>query len=258
MTQNTTSMSQAREGFQPSMPWLRISCITVVLLLHGAILAAVLYQGSETSVTTSQHQTVATMLLSESPAAVKQANVSVSDVQPLTEPAPAPRIETPPPPAPALLPKQVSLPKPSTVVRPPPPPVRQVAIASTPQAGAPPSSAATQPRTEAASQNASPSAANTGDASHDAPAVIEPGTHCPKPEYPKMSRRMLEEGVVTLRFLIGADGHVIQSEVEKTSGFRGLDEAARNALSKCQFQPGKTEGQLTQSWAAIKYSWRLK
>jgi TonB family protein len=48
---------------------------------------------------------------------------------------------------------------------------------------------------------------------------------------------MEEEGTVTLKFLIGVDGKVIQADIEKTSGFTRLDEAARNALSKCQFRP---------------------
>jgi protein TonB len=66
-------------------------------------------------------------------------------------------------------------------------------------------------------------------------AVIQAGAHCAKPDYPSASRRMEEEGTVTLKFLIGVDGKVIQADIEKTSGFNRLDEAARNALSKCQF-----------------------
>ena len=89
-------------------------------------------------------------------------------------------------------------------------------------------------------------------------AVIQPGAHCAKPDYPSASRRMEEEGTVTLKFLIGVDGKVIQADIEKTSGFTRLDEAARNALSKCQFRPGTVDGKPEQSWASIKYTWRLE
>ena len=89
-------------------------------------------------------------------------------------------------------------------------------------------------------------------------AVIQAGAHCTKPDYPSASRRMEEEGTVTLKFLIGVDGKVIQADIEKTSGFTRLDEAARNALSKCQFRPGTVDGKPEQSWASIKYTWRLE
>ena len=89
-------------------------------------------------------------------------------------------------------------------------------------------------------------------------AVIQAGAHCAKPDYPSASRRMEEEGTVTLKFLIGVDGKVLQADVEKSSGFTRLDEAARNALSKCQFRPGTVDGKPEQSWASIKYTWRLE
>jgi protein TonB len=89
-------------------------------------------------------------------------------------------------------------------------------------------------------------------------AVIQAGATCAKPDYPSASRRLEEEGTVTLKFLIGVDGRVMQAEVEKTSGFQRLDEAARNALSKCQFKPGTVDGKPEQSWASIKYTWRLE
>ena len=87
---------------------------------------------------------------------------------------------------------------------------------------------------------------------------MAPGANCPKPAYPPASRRLEEEGTVGLRFLIGVDGSVLQSEVVKSSGFTRLDEAARNALAKCQFRPGSVDGKPEQSWASIQYTWRLE
>ncbi len=81
---------------------------------------------------------------------------------------------------------------------------------------------------------------------------------CEKPEYPSASRRMEEEGTVGLRFLVGADGKVIESEVEKSSGYKRLDEAARAGLSKCQVRPAMVDGKPEQAWTTIRYVWRLE
>ena len=88
--------------------------------------------------------------------------------------------------------------------------------------------------------------------------VINAAASCPKPEYPSASRRNEEEGTVQLRFLIGTEGQVLESQVEKSSGFTRLDEAARIAISRCQFKPGTLNGKPEQSWASMKYTWRLE
>jgi protein TonB len=89
-------------------------------------------------------------------------------------------------------------------------------------------------------------------------AAVISASSCEKPEYPSASKRLEEEGTVQLKFLVGADGKVIESAVEKSSGFRRLDEAARAGLSKCQFKPATVDGKPQQSWASMKYTWRLE
>lgn len=81
---------------------------------------------------------------------------------------------------------------------------------------------------------------------------------CSKPEYPPQSLRAQEEGLTVLQFLIGADGTAIESKVEKSSGYRRLDEAARRALSLCKFRPGTEDGKAVQSWARIEYQWKIE
>jgi protein TonB len=88
-------------------------------------------------------------------------------------------------------------------------------------------------------------------------AAVISASSCEKPDYPSASRRLEEEGTVTLKFLVGVDGKVKESAVEKSSGFRRLDEAARQGLSKCQFKPGTENGQPIEGWANIKYTWKL-
>ncbi len=111
-----------------------------------------------------------------------------------------------PPPAPAAPPP----PTPKTPA--PPPPVPTSTAPAITQTNTPPAAAPTAP------------AIRTG-------AVIQAGASCAKPDYPSASRRLEEEGTVTLKFLIGVDGKVLQADIEKSSGFSRLDAAARNALS---------------------------
>ena len=137
-----------------------------------------------------------------------------------------------------------------------PPPAPVAPKTPPPKTPAPPPPAATS-MAPAITQATPPAAAPTAPAIRTG-AVIQPGAHCAKPDYPSASRRMEEEGTVTLKFLIGVDGKVMQADIEKSSGFTRLDEAARNALSKCQFRPGTVDGKPEQSWASIKYTWRLE
>ena len=159
-----------------------------------------------------------------------------------------PEIPPPPPPPP---PKNLPPPPPSYV--PPvdiqvaaPTPVNAIAaVSNTPQPVAPPSPLPVQ-------TTPAPPAPPVQTA-----AVIS-ASSCEKPEYPSASKRLEEEGTVQLKFLVGADGKVIESAVEKSSGFRRLDEAARAGLSKCQFKPATVDGKPQQSWASMKYTWRLE
>ena len=138
----------------------------------------------------------------------------------------------------------------------PPPPKTPTPPVIAPTAATPVITTPTAPA--AAAPSTAPTAPAPAAPSVRTGAVIQPGASCAKPDYPSASRRLEEEGTVTLKFLIGADGRVLQAEIEKTSGFNRLDEAARNALSKCQFRPGTVDGKPEQSWASIKYTWRLE
>src|SRR4051794_29852943 len=62
-------------------------------------------------------------------------------------------------------------------------------------------------------------------------------TTCAKPAWPKEALRKEQSGTVQLAFLIGADGAVKDSRVEKSSGFPLLDEAAQTRIMRCRFQP---------------------
>lgn len=88
-------------------------------------------------------------------------------------------------------------------------------------------------------------------------AALDPSATCRPPQYPPQSRRNGESGAVVLRFLIEADGSVIESQVESSSGYTRLDEAAVNGLSLCHFKPGTSDGRAERSWARMRYVWKL-
>ena len=88
-------------------------------------------------------------------------------------------------------------------------------------------------------------------------ASVIAGT-CERPEYPSASKKLDEEGTVYLKFLVDAEGKVIQSEIERSSGYIRLDEAALNGLSRCKFKPATEDGRPEQAWTSMKFTWRLE
>jgi bla regulator protein BlaR1 len=80
---------------------------------------------------------------------------------------------------------------------------------------------------------------------------------CAKPHYPEESLRHEDEGTVTLGFLVGKDGKVVDSKVKKSSGFLPLDQAARDAIALCQFKPATRGGKPVRSWMQMQYVWTL-
>src|SRR6266513_4503787 len=84
------------------------------------------------------------------------------------------------------------------------------------------------------------------------PAVVD-ARGCPKPPYPPASLRANETGIVSLNFLIDVDGRVLESKVQRSSGFKRLDEAARAGLGLCKFLPATVDGRPERAWARIEY-----
>ena len=62
------------------------------------------------------------------------------------------------------------------------------------------------------------------------------------PVYPKESQRRHEHGTVVLRVLVDSAGRPAQIQVEQSSGFERLDNAARDAVAKFLFRPYEVNG----------------
>lgn len=198
--------------------------MVLVVLLHLLFFWA-LQSGMVRTVTQKAQVVVDAVLLSEDKPSI---------------PPPAPKNLPPPPknapPPPAWVPPV------ETPVTAPPAPTAVTAVTSTPTPPAPAApAAAAGPKTDAVRT-----------------AAVVNAAQCEKPDYPSASRRLEEEGTVHLRFLVGVDGKVIQAEVEKSSGYKRLDEAARAGLSRCQFRPATVDGKPEQAWASMRYTWRLE
>lgn len=78
-----------------------------------------------------------------------------------------------------------------------------------------------------------------------------------KVTYPKQSLMNEEQGVTSMQFLVSPSGKVVESKLEKSSGYKALDKAAMTALAGCQFKPGTKDGAPSQTWTRIDYAWAL-
>lgn len=164
------------------------------------------------------------------------------------EAPPPPPPPEPPKPMPKVAPPQIVAPPVEVKVQQPPPPDNVTAAVATDPA--PPAPTAT-PQPEGPPTSAPDSSGKM----HT--AVLADANGCAKPDYPAKAMRNGETGTVTLALLVGTDGRVAGSRVQKSSGSRELDKAAISALSMCKFKPATNGGAAEQAWAQIAYVWTL-
>ncbi|PFH11369.1 protein TonB [Collimonas sp. PA-H2] len=162
-------------------------------------------------------------------------------------------------------------------IKPPPPPPPDKPVPPPPKSVAPPPPFVPPPEvkvTPPPTDNVIAAVTNVKPPSNDLPtSVAQPATNgeagpahtsakiagnCEKPEYPRTSLRNEEEGMVTVKLTIGADGNVLDSAVEKSSGFKDLDRATVKAWSLCHFTPAMADGKAVQSSTKMQYVWKLE
>lgn len=170
------------------------------------------------------------------------------------------RVEPPPPQPPLPMPPQL-LPKivPPTLVVPEP----EVHVSPPPDAA--PVHAATTPDPAPATAGPSHAVADAAPAGSQAKAAANPvrtavladPNACALPDYPVRAAREGISGTTLLALLVGTDGRVTSSRIERSSGSRDLDRAAVNALSLCRFKPATNNGVAEAGWAQLAYVWTL-
>lgn len=90
-------------------------------------------------------------------------------------------------------------------------------------------------------------------ASAHEPVIIPPHVDAtnkdnPPPVYPRLARRLGQEGTVVLELLILPDGSVGDLRVKTSSGFPGLDKAALEAAKAWRYVPAKRGDEPIQYW----------
>ncbi len=81
--------------------------------------------------------------------------------------------------------------------------------------------------------------------------------HNPKPRYPKLSRRLGEQGKVMLRVKVNQSGNVEQIQINTSSGFARLDTAAQNTVQNWSFIPAQRNGQAISDWVMVPIVFNL-
>ncbi|TFW30298.1 energy transducer TonB [Massilia horti] len=179
----------------------------------------------------------------------KMEDLMVTLVPELTPPPPPPPPPEPPRPMPRVAPPQIVVPQVEVEV---PPPVEQPVVQAT---TVPDPNPAPVAQTQVEAPPAAQPSPNTGVMRT---AVLADTNSCATPAYPASSLRNGDTGTVTLALMVGADGKVTGSRIQKSSGHRELDKAAINALSLCRFKPAMNNGVAEAGWAQIAYDWKLE
>ena len=124
---------------------------------------------------------------------------------------------------------------------------------------------AVQAHAATTSNDAVPATATTASTSRAQamPALTLPsseaqGLNNPKPLYPKLSRRLNEQGQVVIRVYVGADGSTQQGEIKTSSGYDRLDQEALRTVLRWRFVPGQRLGTPEAMWFNVPVNFVLE
>lgn len=80
----------------------------------------------------------------------------------------------------------------------------------------------------------------------------------PPPAYPRLSRRLREQGEVELRVRVDATGRAVAVELARSSGSARLDEAALHAVSNWRFEPARQGERAIEAWVRVPILFKLE
>jgi protein TonB len=80
----------------------------------------------------------------------------------------------------------------------------------------------------------------------------------PPPPYPEEARSLKEEGTVTIRVEVNAQGKAVSVSIVKSAGFSALDLAALEAVKTWQFKPARIAGIPISTSVKIPVNFRLQ
>jgi protein TonB len=166
---------------------------------------------------------------------------------------------------------------PEETARPPPPPKREMPRARARPAPAPqprvadpapaiaptmPAPAAALPREDAAPAPAATAPATPAPTVPERASLVPPDYRAaylnnPPPAYPRSARRNGEQGTVTLRVYVGADGVPAAIELDRSSGSSALDAAALESVKSWRFVPALRGTDAVAAWVIVPVVFRL-
>ncbi|MGB9494545.1 MAG: TonB family protein [Azonexus sp.] len=80
----------------------------------------------------------------------------------------------------------------------------------------------------------------------------------PRPAYPPLSRRLGEQGKVLLRIRVSPQGQAAAVDLEKSSNFQRLDEAARQVVARWRFVPARRGDEAVEATVIVPIVFRLE
>ncbi len=213
-----------------------------VLAAHAIMLTAAWLHRNAPPPKSVEVQSITAQLITPAPIAQQVAAESIPQPAP---PKPTPRVK------PQVEPKPVQ-----KAAKPAPQPVAQSPAPSpTPAPAADPTPAPAAPAAAAPAATPSP-ARETMQVS--APKNV-PTLQCNfvKPDYPSMSRRRGESGTAYVHFVVGVTGKIESVELQKSSGYPRLDDAALDAMRSTTCRPYIENGQAIRAARTQPYNFGL-
>lgn len=158
---------------------------------------------------------------------------------------------------------------------PPPPTPPEVPVQKTIPTTTPTQPVRTQPQTQVQTQSEAPVVDGGTEYVPPVDPVIDTGpigppdigpqpstrleyASAPAPAYPPEALARELEGTVMLKVLVDVDGSPLSVEIERSSGHRRLDDAARRqVLRKWKFKPAIKDGQAIQVYGIVPVSFTL-
>ncbi|AVR16903.1 TonB family protein [Burkholderia sp. SIMBA_043] len=238
----------APAGIMPAASRMNPRVITVaigVLAAHALMLTAAWLHRSAPPPKSVEVQSITAQLIPPEPIAQQVAAESIAQpappkpvprVKPKAEPKPVQKAAKPTPQP--LAPSPAPSPTPAPAADPTPAPAAPAAVAPTAPAATP--APARETMQVSAPKNV---------------AALQ--CNFVKPDYPSMSRRRGEAGTAYVHFVVGVTGKIESVELQKSSGYPRLDDAALDAMRATTCRPYIENGQAIRAARTQPYNFGL-
>ncbi|MDT8283448.1 MAG: energy transducer TonB [Gammaproteobacteria bacterium] len=242
------------------VPTDRLIAFATALLLHGIVIVALWFsiqttppdltgikQSFEmvdlTAYLKRQQMTIPVPAPASTQAETEPVSVPIP-VQEIPEPLPEVKVAKAVPPKPKPKPEPKPKPKSKPRSEPKPPIAKPVATNSV------------EPAAET-KDTAIQNKVTTEKESYIAPSSYAAYLDNPKPSYPRIAKLRGMEGIVKLRVKVGIDGQPVTVDLQQSSGFSALDDAAIKVVRHWRFEPARRAGIKVAGEAIVPIQFKL-